>query len=184
MVYDICRPFSAFVQGTAMTDWRWVGLPAQLDLSETRMRAKRLLISPDFTTLQGQHDIPSVRPDAIHADQGAIFVSLVFRATLCDLGIDLLLSRGGHPTDNPHVERWHETLQRALQQFPGYKGRNTSERGRIVSAEPLMTARELQDFLRRFVALDYHRSWHTGLILPGERNRRAAGRRPLAMQCG
>jgi putative transposase len=31
-----------------------------------------------------------------------------------------------------------------------------------------MTAHELQDFLRRFVALDYHRSWHTGLILPGE----------------
>jgi transposase InsO family protein len=168
MVYDICRPFSAVVQGTAMTDWRWVGLPEQLDLSQTRVRVGRQLISSDFTTLQGRHHIPSVRPDAIHADQGAIFVSRVFRATLRDLGIDLLLSRGGHPTDNPHVERWHETLQRALQQFPGYKGRNTSERGRLVSAEPLMTARELQDFLRRFVALDYHRSWHTGLILPGE----------------
>lgn len=168
MVYDICRPFSAIVQGTAMTDWRWVGLPAQLDLSETPVRVGHQLMSPDFTTLQGRHHIPSVRPDAIHADQGAIFISRVFRATLRDLGIDLLLSRGGHPTDNPHVERWHETLQRALQQFPGYKGRNTSERGRLVSAEPLMTARELQDFLRRFVALDYHRSWHTGLILPGE----------------
>jgi transposase InsO family protein len=168
MVYDICRPFSAVVQGTAMTDWRWVGLPERLDLSHTRVRAGRQLLAPDFTTLQGQHRIPSVRPDAIHADQGAIFISRVFRATLRDLGIDLLLSRGAHPTDNPHVERWHETFQRALQQFPGYKGRNTSERGRLVSAEPLMTAHELQDFLRRFVALDYHRCWHTGLILPGE----------------
>lgn len=168
MVYDICRPFSSIVQETEMTDWRWVGLPEQLDLSQTRVRVGRQLIAPDFSTLQGPHHIPSVRPDAIHADQGAIFVSRVFRATLRDLGIDLLLSRGGHPTDNPHVERWHETLQRALQQFPGYKGRNTSERGRLVCAEPLMTARELQDFLRRFVALDYHRSWHTGLILPGE----------------
>jgi putative transposase len=168
MVYDICRPFSSIVQGTTMTDWRWVGLPEQLDLSQTRVRVGRQLLAPDFTTLQGRHHIPSVRPDAIHADQGAIFVSRVFRATLRDLGIDLLLSRGEHPTDNPHVERWHETFQRALQQFPGYKGRNTSERGRLVSAEPLMTARELQDFLRRFVALDYHRSWHTGLILPGE----------------
>jgi transposase InsO family protein len=167
MVYDICRPFSAIVQGTTMTDWRWVGLPEQLDLSQTRVRVGRQVLAPDFTTLQGQRHIPSVRPDAIHADQGAIFVSRVVRATLRDFGIDLLLSRGGHPTDNPHVERWHETFQRALQQFPGYKGRNTSERGRV-SAEPLMTAHELQDLLRRFVALDYHRSWHTGLILPGE----------------
>jgi putative transposase len=168
MVYDICRPFSSIVQGTTMTDWRWVGLPEQLDLSQTPVRVGRQLLAPDFSTLQGCHHIPSVRPDAIHADQGAIFVSRVLRATLRDLGIDLLLSRGAHPTDNPHVERWHETFQRALQQFPGYKGRNTSERGRLVSAEPLMTAHELQDFLRRFVALDYHRSWHTGLILPGE----------------
>ena len=51
--------------------------------------------------------------------------------------------------------------------IPGYKGRNTSERGRLVSKEPLMTAQELQDHLRRFVALDYHRDWHTGMILDG-----------------
>jgi putative transposase len=38
MVYDICRPFSSIVQGTTMTDWRWVGLPEQLDLSQTRVR--------------------------------------------------------------------------------------------------------------------------------------------------
>ncbi len=168
MVYDICRPFSAVVRGTTMTDWRWVGLPEHLDLSHISVRVGRQLFAPDFTTLQGAHHIPSVRPDAIHADQGAIFVCRLFRALLRTLGIDLLLSRGGHPTDNPHVERWHETLQRALQQYPGYKGRNTSERGRLVSKEPLMTAQQLQDHLRRFVALDYHRDWHTGMILDGE----------------
>jgi transposase InsO family protein len=155
MVYDICRPFSAIVRGTTMTDWRWVGLPEHLDLSHIPVRIGRQLFAPDFSTLRGAHHIPSVRPDAIHADQGAIFVCRLFRALLRALGIDLLLSRGGHPTDNPHVERWHETLQRALQQYPGYKGRNTSERGRLVSKEPLMTAQELQDHLRRFVALDW-----------------------------
>ena len=31
-----------------------------------------------------------------------------------------------------------------------------------------MTAHELQEHLRRFVALDYHRTWHTGLVLPGD----------------
>ena len=91
-----------------------------------------------------------------------------FRALLDSLGIDFLLNRGGKANDNPHVERWHETIQRGLQQIPGYKGHNVSERGRLVSEEPLLTAPQLQQHLRRFIGLDYHRSWHTGLALPGE----------------
>jgi putative transposase len=145
-----------------------VGLPQQLDFSQVPVRMGRRLMAPDFSTLQGEHGIPSVLPDAIRCDHGAIFVSEHFRALLGSLGIDLLLNRGGKANDNPHVERWHETIQRGFQQIPGYKGRNVSERGRLVSEEPLLTARQLQDHLRRFIALDYHRSWHTGLVLPGE----------------
>ena len=47
---------------------------------------------------------------------------------------------------------------RGLQQIPGYKGRNVSGRGRLVSEEPLLTAPQLQQHPRRFIALDYHRS--------------------------
>jgi putative transposase len=168
LIYDVCRPFSMKVDGTSIGDWRWVGLPENLDLSNVVLTSKRRRTAPDFSTLQGEHPIPSVMPDAVRCDHGSIFVSAHFRAILRDLGIDLLLSRGKKPTDNPHVERWHETLQRALQQIPGYKGRNVSERGQRVSKEPLLTAAELQRHMRRFVALDYHRSHHTGLILPGE----------------
>ena len=168
LIYDVCRPFSMTVDGTSIGDWRWVGLPECLDLSNVVATSKRRRTAPDFSTLQGEHPIPSVMPDAVRCDHGSIFVSAHFRAILRDLGIDLLLSRGKKPTDNPHVERWHETLQRALQQIPGYKGRNVSERGRLVSEETLLTATELQGHLRRFIALDYHRSHHTGLILPGE----------------
>ncbi len=168
LIYDVCRPFSMKVDGTSIGDWRWVGLPAALDLTQVDVTTKRRRTAPDFSTLQGEHSIPSVMPDAIRCDHGSIFVSAHFRAVLRDLGIDLLLSRGKKPTDNPHVERWHETLQRALQQIPGYKGRNVAERGRLVSEEPLLTAAELQAHLRRFVALDYHRTNHTGLVLPGE----------------
>ncbi len=168
LIYDVCRPFSMKVDGTSIGDWRWVGLPAYLDLTQVDVTTKRRRTSPDFSTLQGEHSIPSVMPDAIRCDHGSIFVSAHFRAILRDLGIDLLLSRGKKPTDNPHVERWHETLQRAVQQIPGYKGRNVAERGRLVSEEPLLTAAELQAHLRRFIALDYHRTHHTGLVLPGE----------------
>ncbi len=178
MIYDVCRPFSLAVDGSAVGPWRWVGLPEQVDMSQVAVRAGSRVLAPDFTTLQGQHEIPSVMPDAIRCDRGAIFISEHFRAVLHDLGVDLLLSRGSKPTDNPHVERWHETLQRAVQQIPGYKGRNTSERGRLVGQEPLLTAQELQQHLRAFIALDYHRSWHTGLVLPGEPTARVS---PLEM---
>lgn len=165
LFYDVCRPFSMLVQGTTISDWRWAGLPDTLDVSDIAVTIGRRRVAPDLSTLQGEHRIPSVLPDAIRADHGSIFLSDHFRALLHEFGIDLLLSRGSKPTDNPHVERWHETLQRAVQQLPGYKGRNTSERGRLVAAEALITAAELEQYLRRFVALDYHRSWHTGLVL-------------------
>jgi putative transposase len=168
LIYDVCRPFSMRVDGTSIGDWRWVGIPAYLDLTQVDVTTKRRRTTPDFSTLQGEHSIPSVMPDAIRCDHGSIFVSAHFRAILRDLSIDLLLSRGKKPTDNPHVERWHETLQRGLQQIPGYKGRNVAERGQRVREEPLLTAAELQAHLRRFIALDYHRTHHAGLVLPGE----------------
>lgn len=178
LLYDICRPFSLLVEGTSISQWRWAGLPGQLDLGGVAVRVGKRLLAPDFSTLQGEHGVPSVLPDAIRCDHGSIFVSQHFRALLATLGIDLMLNRGGKANDNPHVERWHETIQRGLQQIPGYKGRNTSERGRLVSEEPLLTASQLRDHLRRFVALDYHRSAHEGLILPGEEEARMC---PLEM---
>ncbi|MCU1694265.1 MAG: integrase family protein [Mycobacterium sp.] len=168
LIYDVCRPFSLAVDGTSVSDFRWVGLPEQLDFSTMPVRTGRRRVSPDFSTLQGSHEIPSVRPDAVRCDHGPIFGSAYFRALLCSLEIDLLLNRGGKPNDNPHVERWHETIQRGLQQIPGYKGRCVSERGRLVSEEPLLTAAQLQQHLRRFIALDYHRCPHSGLTLPNE----------------
>lgn len=174
LLYDICRPFSMTVEGTSVSDWRWAGLPQVIDLADVVVKVGRRKVAPDFSTLQGEHQIPAVMPDAIRADHGSIFVSDHFRAILRDFGIDLLLSRGKKPTDNPHVERWHETLQRAVQQLPGYKGRNTSERGRLVADDALVTAAELEEHLRRFTALDYHRSWHTGLVIGGEPNARTS----------
>lgn len=172
LLYDICRAFSLMVEGTSIGDWRWVGLPEQLDLTGVSVQVGKRVLVPEFSTLQGEHGIPSVLPNAVRCDHGAIFVSKHFRALLQMLGIDLMLNRGGKPNDNPHVERWHETIQRGLQQIPGYKGRNVSQRGRLVSEEPLLTARQLQDHLRRFVALDYHRDPHEGIILPNEETAR------------
>ena len=99
----------------SIENWRWVGIPGSLDLSDVEVRMGRRRFAPDFSTLQGEHPVPSVLPDAMRSDHGAIFLCDHVVAIERQLGIDLLLTRGGKPTDNPHVERWHETLQRCLQ---------------------------------------------------------------------
>jgi putative transposase len=183
MLYDICRPFSLAVRGEEIGNWRWVGLPQSLDLTNVVVYVGRRRLAPDFSTLQGEHPIPSLMPDALHNDNASIFVAQHELGLLDLFGIDLLLNRPHDPSDNPQVERWHETLQRALQQFPGYKGRNVSERGHLVAESPLFTAQQLEDALRRFISCDYHRSHHTGLVLAGEElsNEKAARLCPLEM---
>lgn len=168
-LYDAMRPFSMTVEGTTVDDFRWCGIPASLDFSPHPLVAHRPTLKTD-RSLDGTHVKPGVTPKSIRADNGSIFLSTHLRAVLADLGVDLLTSRVGHPTDNAHVERWHETLPRAIQQIPGSKGRNVQERGRYVgheAFEPLLTARELQQHLHRFIALDYHRNHHEGIALPG-----------------
>lgn len=168
-LYDAMRPFSMAVDGTTIDDFRWCGIPASLDFTPHPLVAYRPRLKTD-RSMEGEHIKPGLTPKSIRADNGSIFVGTHLRAVLADLGVDLLTSRVGHPTDNAHVERWHETLQRAYQQVPGSKGRNVQERGRFVgheAFEPLLTARELQQHLHRFIALDYHRSPHDGIHLPG-----------------
>lgn len=161
VLYDVCRPFSMLVDGTGISDWRWCGLPGQIQFPSTKQGRTR--VSPDTSTLHGDHAIPSVCPDAIRSDHGSNFMSAHFQDILASFGIDFLPSRGSKPTDNPHVERWHETLQEAWQQIPGYKGRNVGQRGAKVETEALLTADELQMHLRKFVSLKYHRTAHSGL---------------------
>lgn len=176
LLYDVCRPFSMRVEGDSLSEWRWCGLPEQVILPVTA--DGKIDVLPDYTTLQGEHVIPSVMPDAIRIDHGSNFTSAHLQDVLASLGIDVLPTRGGRPTDNPHIERFNETLQRAWQQIPGYKGRDPGARGAKVATEALLTARQLEEHLRRFISLDYHRTQHSGLHIPGEPNVRLT---PLEM---
>lgn len=157
------RPFHLHVAGTDVSDWRWAGLPEALEAAAWTVRPP----AGKGISVDGLHQIPAIQPTAISSDNGSIFLSAPNRALLDRLNIDLLVNRKGKPTDNPHVERWHETMQRGIQQLPGYKGRNVGQRGSFAASQPLVTAEQLQTHLRRFVALDYHRSQHSGVIVPG-----------------
>ncbi|GAA0344630.1 conserved protein of unknown function [Micropruina glycogenica] len=170
-LYDAMRPFSLKVEGTNVDDWRWAGVPRSL---ESPLFPPRREVTHESTTLQGLHHIPGIRPSSFRTDHGAAFMAGHFMGLLRDFGISLWPSRVGASTDNAHIERFWETIQRALQQIPGYKGRNTSQRGRriVVADQPLMTAHELETYLRRFVALDYHRAPHDGLKIGGLESQR------------
>lgn len=177
LLYDVLRPFAMAIEPEEVHDWRWAGVPETVGLLPDAV-SEAESISRSGAPLIGDHEIPAVLPESIRADHGSIFTSAHFR-NLCErFQINLLLSRGKKPTDNAFVERWHETLQRGLQQVHGHKGRNVSQRGsdvgklRVVDDEPvflgdgpLLTARELELHLKEFIAVDYHRSWHQGLTL-------------------
>ena len=170
-LYDAMRPMSMLVEGdddVTVDSFRWCGLPVSLDFDGRPIYAHRSPRPNTSRAIRGEHIKPAVTPMSVRADNGAIFLSAEFRALLTDFGVDLLPSRGSRPLDNSHVERWHESLQRACQQIPGFKGRRVTERGRtvMIADKPLLTARELEEHLHRFIALDYHRSPHDGIRLP------------------
>lgn len=176
ILYDVLRPFSQAVEPDRVHDWRWAGVPETVGaIDDAIVEAERLSGRP----LLGEHAIPGLLPDAIRADKGSIFTGGYFRQVCASLGIHLLLSRGKKPTDNSFVERWHETLQRCLQQLAGHKGRNVSQRGSdagtIVRDKkgratfkgdgPGLTPRELELRLREFITTDYHRTRHGGITV-------------------
>lgn len=163
ILYDMMRPFHMVVDGTQISDWRWAGAPESIHF-DADVSTERGPLGP-IGTLQGEHTIPAVYPEAIRCDHGSIFVSDHFRQLCDDLGIELLLSRGRRPTDNSHIERWHSTLDAFWAQLPGYKGRNVAARGRGVGKEAVYTAQELETLLRQWIAVSYHNQYHEGLIL-------------------
>lgn len=167
LLYDVMRPFHMTVTGTKISHWRWAGVPGSIDLSDVDATFESAPLGPSGT-LQGTHTIPAVVPEGIRSDRGSIFVSTRFQEVCADLGIEFLPSRGRRPSDNAHAERIHLTYDAFYHQLPGYKGNNVAARGRAVEDEPLYTAAELEELLRRWIALEYHQSWHQGLVLPTE----------------
>lgn len=180
VLYDAMRPFSMNVTGTTIDDFRWCGIPASLTIEPHPPQLPTPALKTD-REVHGTHVKPGVAPKSLRADNGSIFLSRHLRRILLDFGVDALPSRVGRPLDNVYIERWHERLQAAYQALPGFKGRHVRERGRFVGTiadEPLITARELQQYLHRFIALDYHRNHHSGLVVPGMEDARLT---PLEM---
>lgn len=174
LLYDTMRQYSMLVEdgpdGPTIDDWRWIGVPESLDFGGNPIRSGRRRATKRTPPLRGEHRIPGVTPSSIRSDHGSIYVGRHFRALLDQFGITMQLSRGKKPSDNPHVERLHETYQRFYQQSPAFKGRGVYERGSwvgVIADEPMCTAGKYLTDMQRFITLDYHRQPHDGLVIPG-----------------
>lgn len=111
LLVDVLRPYNLAVDPARVDDWRWAGVPESIGLFPHALAEVQRIEGLANRPLVGEHGIPGVLPDAIRADRGSIFTGTHFRALCQQFGINLLLSRGAHPTDNAVMERFWETLQ-------------------------------------------------------------------------
>ena len=87
---------------------------------------------------------------------------------MCRLGISVQPAIPKKPTDKPTVERFFRTLREGLiQHLPGYKGPDIYSRGtpEWVEDAAFLYLHELEDVIREWVALVYHRAKHGGLAV-------------------
>jgi Mu transposase, C-terminal len=110
---------------------------------------------------------PGLLPDAIVVDHGRVYVSAHVTSACARLGISIQPARPYTPTDKAPVERFFRTLgQGLLEALPGYKGPDVFSRGKDVEDDAFFYLGELEDIIREWVAVVYHRSPHSSLADP------------------
>ena len=138
---------------TVSADGRWPyhGLPQQLV----------------FTENQPEPAGPAYAPETLVVDHGKAFLSAHIISVCTRLGISIQPAQPRKPTDKPTVERFFKTLREGLIQYlPAYKGPDVYSRGEAVEDAAFFYMHELENAIREWTALVYHRTKHDGLAVP------------------
>jgi transposase InsO family protein len=131
--------------------WAYHGVPQQLVVTE----AGRL------------PGTPVCPPETLVIDHGKAFLSAHVISVCTRLGISVQPAQPKKPTDKPTCERFFKTLREGLiQHLPAYKGPDISSRGEHVEDAAFLFLHELEDVVREWIALVYHRSRQDGLAVP------------------
>jgi transposase InsO family protein len=131
--------------------WAYHGVPQQLVFTE----AGRL------------PGTPVCPPETLVVDHGKAFVSAHVISVCTRLGISIQPAQPKKPTDKPTCERFFKTLREGLiQHLPAYKGPDIYSRGEHVEDAAFLFTGELEDVIREWVAVVYHRSRQDGLAVP------------------
>ncbi|GAA0818876.1 DDE-type integrase/transposase/recombinase [Streptosporangium amethystogenes subsp. fukuiense] len=111
---------------------------------------------------------PVIWPEEILADHAKVNLSDALREACLDLGINLGLARKANPTDKANIERAFGIISEDFaKHVAGYKGSDTSSRGRLVEHAARWSLEDLEEFFAEYVVAIYQRRVHSGLIVPG-----------------
>ena len=145
-------------KGSKDGDWPFHGVPANL-LVGTEI--------PDGVSQERVGWQPACLPEAIIVDHGRVYLSDHTISACARLGITVQPALPYTPTDKPTVERFFRTLREGLlQHLPGYKGPDVYSRGKDVEGEAFYYVSELEQIIREWVGSIYHRTKHSGLVVP------------------
>jgi transposase InsO family protein len=151
VLYQAMVPQPAPDNWPAEAYWAYHGIPNQLVFSEVEH-------------LPG---VPICPPETIVVDHGKAFLSAHVIGVCTRMGISIQPAQPKKPTDKPTVERFFRTLREGLIQYlPAYKGPDIYSRGERIEDAAFYYIHELEDIIREWVALVYHRTKHSGLALP------------------
>jgi putative transposase len=108
---------------------------------------------------------PVIVPEQVVIDHGKVFVSETFTRACERLGISIQPARKGTPTDKGVVEATFTAIKTLFaQHVAGFKGANTTERGRGIAAE--WTLDELADLLEEWLIVGWQHRPHDALRDP------------------
>ncbi|GAA4967451.1 transposase InsO family protein [Nonomuraea thailandensis] len=111
---------------------------------------------------------PVIWPEQILVDHAKVNLSEALREACLDLGINLGLARKANPTDKANIERAFGTIREDFaKHVAGYKGSDTSTRGRLVEHAARWSLEDLAEFFAEYVVAIYQRRVHAGLVVPG-----------------
>ncbi|MGR6919115.1 hypothetical protein ACU635_33115 [[Actinomadura] parvosata] len=111
---------------------------------------------------------PVIWPEQILVDHAKVNLSDALREACLDLGINLGLARKANPTDKANIERAFGTIREDFaKHLAGYKGSDTSTRGRLVEHAARWSLEDLQEFFAEYAVAIYQRRVHSGLVVPG-----------------
>ena len=111
--------------------------------------------------------VPVCPPETLVIDHGKAFLSAHVISVCTRLGISIQPAQPKKPTDKPTCERFFKTLREGLiQHLPAYKGPDIYSRGEHVEDATFLFVHELEDAIREWIGLVYHRTRCDGLAVP------------------
>lgn len=156
LLHDILNPKYMMPNWPADMRYPYIGAPENIVLDEHALGPDMQLTAQGF-----------VVPSNITIDNGAVFKSRLFQDACRRLGISVIISRPGTPTDKGAIERFFLTIQQEFAaQLPGYVGRNAAHRGEELPVDQLIWVDEFIEAFVRYYCTVYMKRPHEGLFHP------------------